>query len=377
MSTFTLKQVVGGGGLTPALYNQTIGQIQTAIRGLQDASASNGTVTSVGLTAPSIFSVSGSPVTSTGTLAFTLASQTANRIFASPNGSGGTPTFRAIVLADLPAITPSKGGNGLTALGTAYQVMRVNSGASANEYFTLTSANAKLTLTPSSGLLTFTIVESELNIANMTGTLPISRGGSGATTAQAAIKALTQGGGGTIGHVLTLDSSNNPVWSAPFTLANNSVTYAKFQQIGAKSIVGNDGSSTANTKNIEVSGNLDISSSRIYDKLSNITTVYDDSEPSDRTYGMTYCDTASGVYTQTLPVAGDCNNGDTFVYQRVGATNNVTIRVENTSDDEISGGTTTTTYVLARNNDCVWLQYVGVVGGKNTWRIINKIVNAE
>ena len=59
-------------------------------------------VTSVGLSLPSIFSVTNSPVTSTGTLTATLASQTANYVFASPNGSNGAPTFRALVKADIP-----------------------------------------------------------------------------------------------------------------------------------------------------------------------------------------------------------------------------------------------------------------------------------
>lgn len=65
------------------------------------------TVSSVGLSLPSIFSVSGSPVTTSGTLTATLASQTANRFFASPNGSSGAPTFRAIVAADLGSGSPS------------------------------------------------------------------------------------------------------------------------------------------------------------------------------------------------------------------------------------------------------------------------------
>jgi len=46
--------------------------------------------------------VSGSPVTTTGTLTATLASQTANTVFAAPNGSAGAPTFRALAYADLP-----------------------------------------------------------------------------------------------------------------------------------------------------------------------------------------------------------------------------------------------------------------------------------
>ena len=60
-----------------------------------------GTVTSVGLALPSIFTVGGSPVTVAGTLAATLATQTTNTIFAAPDGSTGTPTFRLIVPADL------------------------------------------------------------------------------------------------------------------------------------------------------------------------------------------------------------------------------------------------------------------------------------
>lgn len=69
-----------------------------------------GTVTSVGVTLPSIFSVSGSPITTTGTIAATLASQTANTFFAAPNGSAGAPTFRAIAAADMPNAGVISGG---------------------------------------------------------------------------------------------------------------------------------------------------------------------------------------------------------------------------------------------------------------------------
>ena len=72
--------------------------------GTLSATGTGGTVTSVGLSMPSIFSVSGSPVTGSGTLTATLASQSANRVFASPDGSAGAPTFRALVVADLPTL---------------------------------------------------------------------------------------------------------------------------------------------------------------------------------------------------------------------------------------------------------------------------------
>lgn len=63
----------------------------------------SGTVTSVALTAPSFLSVAGSPVTTSGTLALTLATQSANTVFAGPTtGAAAAPTFRALVAADLP-----------------------------------------------------------------------------------------------------------------------------------------------------------------------------------------------------------------------------------------------------------------------------------
>ena len=62
----------------------------------------DGTVTSVGLALPSIFSVSGSPVTTSGTLTGTLNNENANTVFAGPSsGSPATPAFRALTAADL------------------------------------------------------------------------------------------------------------------------------------------------------------------------------------------------------------------------------------------------------------------------------------
>ncbi len=62
-------------------------------------------VTSVGLSLPAEFTLSGTPVTSSGTLTGVWASQLQNLFFASPNGSSGTPVFRALVAADIPALS--------------------------------------------------------------------------------------------------------------------------------------------------------------------------------------------------------------------------------------------------------------------------------
>ena len=75
-----------------------------------------GTVTSVALSLPtSIFDVSGSPVTSSGTLSATLDTQTANYVWAGPtSGGAATPAFRALVAGDIPDLSstylPTTGG---------------------------------------------------------------------------------------------------------------------------------------------------------------------------------------------------------------------------------------------------------------------------
>jgi hypothetical protein len=76
--------------------------------------AAAGAVTSVALSAPSdIFNVSGSPITSSGTLAVTAKNQTANYIWAGPSsGSAAAPAFRALVSDDIPTLAATKIGAG-------------------------------------------------------------------------------------------------------------------------------------------------------------------------------------------------------------------------------------------------------------------------
>lgn len=68
-----------------------------------------GSVTSVALSMPAEFSVSGSPVTSSGTLTVSKANQSANQVFAGPTSGGATtPAFRALVADDIPTLTAAK-----------------------------------------------------------------------------------------------------------------------------------------------------------------------------------------------------------------------------------------------------------------------------
>lgn len=78
--------------------------VQAAIAGF-----GAGTVSSVALSLPTaLFDVTGSPVTSSGTLSATLDNQTANYVFAGPtSGGAATPGFRALVASDLPDLSSS------------------------------------------------------------------------------------------------------------------------------------------------------------------------------------------------------------------------------------------------------------------------------
>ena len=152
------------------------------------AGSGTGTVTSVGLSAPAIFVVSGSPVTGAGSLSLSLASQSANLIWASPNGSSGQPTFRAIATADLPTITIAKGGtNSTTALGNNKVIISsggaiVESTVTTTELGYLSGINGLTNgfLKKGSGSVSTTAAISLT--ADVSGLLPIANGGLGIST---------------------------------------------------------------------------------------------------------------------------------------------------------------------------------------------------
>lgn len=80
----------------------------------------SGTVTSVGLSMPSIFSVSSSPITTSGTFGVSLNSQTANTVFAGPaSGFPGTPSFRVLTSSDIPNLSSDYIVNGTSQQSSA------------------------------------------------------------------------------------------------------------------------------------------------------------------------------------------------------------------------------------------------------------------
>lgn len=93
------------------------------------ATGGTGTVTSVGITAPAIFSVSGSPVTGSGSITISLATEISNTVWAGPTtGVAATPTFRGLVPADIPSLDAAKIATGT--FSTARIPIMVGSGAS-------------------------------------------------------------------------------------------------------------------------------------------------------------------------------------------------------------------------------------------------------
>jgi hypothetical protein len=104
-----------------------------------------GTVGSVSLTAPSVFSVTGSPVTSTGTVALDFATgQAQNKVLATPSGGTGAVSLRSLVAADLPSpLSSNTTGNAATATALA----SLPSQCTAGNYATGIAANGNASCT--------------------------------------------------------------------------------------------------------------------------------------------------------------------------------------------------------------------------------------
>jgi hypothetical protein len=88
-------------------------------------------VTSVSIAASSpIFTIAGSPVTTSGTISLGLATQSANTVFAGPATGTAVPTFRTLGASDIPAISALNGSLNLSQLSqggaTSSQVLTWN-----------------------------------------------------------------------------------------------------------------------------------------------------------------------------------------------------------------------------------------------------------
>lgn len=107
-------------------------------------SGTGGTVTSVAFSDASsapIFTITGSPVTTSGTLTETLSTQTANTVFSGPTTGGATqPTFRSLVAADIPLISLTTGVSGVLPIANG----GTNSSAALNNNRVMTSSGGAI-----------------------------------------------------------------------------------------------------------------------------------------------------------------------------------------------------------------------------------------
>jgi len=161
--------VVSSGGATPAI---SMPAATTSVNGYLTSTdwttfnnKGSGTVTSVALTAPAMFTVTGSPVTSSGTLALTY-SGTALPIL---NGGTGQTTANAAFNALAPTQT-SNSGKYLTTDGTNTSWATVGSNAYTRTSFTATASQTTFTATYTVGYIEVFVNGVFLNDADYTAT---------------------------------------------------------------------------------------------------------------------------------------------------------------------------------------------------------------
>jgi hypothetical protein len=140
-----------------------------------------GAVTSVTATSPVVSSGGANPNINLdiayGDTLNPYGSKTANYVLAAPNGSSGVPTFRAIAASDIPTLNQNT-------TGTAANIT-----ATSNSTLTTLSA-LSLPYSQLSGTVPTWNQNTTGTAANVTGTVAIANGGTGATSAAAALTSL-------------------------------------------------------------------------------------------------------------------------------------------------------------------------------------------
>jgi len=217
-------------------------------------SAGTGTVTSVsgtgtvsGLTLSGTVTSSGN-LTLGGTLAVTpsnFASQTANTFLAAPNGSAGTPTFRAMVAADVPTLNQNTTGNAATATNVAYSgltgtVPTWNQNTTGNAATVTTNANLTGDVTSVGNATTLASIPaiSGANLTSLTAA-NISAGTAGIDISGNAATVSTISGLVTAGSNITITGSGTS--ASPYSIAGTAGGVTSFTGDG---VVLNNSAST-------------------------------------------------------------------------------------------------------------------------------------
>jgi hypothetical protein len=284
---------------------------------VDNALATVGSVTSVGLSLPGEFSVSGSPVNSSGTLTGTWNPQTANKVFASPNGATGTPTFRALVAGDIASGTFILNASGTTQTiqptsGSAVPLVLKGNASQSTNLFAIQDSSAN-----------------DLIHVNQLGSLILntsfyinSTSGNFGSFTNAGVAKFAFGVGG------TLTISNAAAGSKNLSGSNGAAETWWIKQDGSASFSGNlFAGSLTSTGNILGSGNLSLASIAFTGSVTQSTT--DHTATGDAT---------SSAVTYTLLAASSWSGMEILIIAKSSAHNTI---VKN------SGGTTLKTMTLA------------------------------
>jgi hypothetical protein len=408
-----LSRANTGTPLTTADYNSDNLIVETAVNSLLGTSSSGGTVTNFTEvdtdTSSELFSASISNPSTTPEITFSRISKAANLVYASPNGTSGKPTMRALVSTDLPVVPLTKGGTGLSTIN-ANRIIRTNNAGLAIIEGELKVGSTKISINPTNPDFVFDVVPANIEINTLASTTPltIAKGGTGQTSAQSAINALT--GSGTNTNVLTL-VGGNAAWAAPsvgivtlngltgatvtigadnivagatnkwnathtgdvtgsdvLTIAANAVTYAKMQAISAtKRILGRISGGAGSTEEIAISGNLAMSSTDLIVRTSKVKTVTAD-YPVPITEG-TILVNASGKKI-TLPDTSTVAVGNEFIITNASSGATTLVVPFNATNEKINGATS---YTISAAYDSITLKYGGLDGATYYWYIISKI----
>lgn len=174
---------------------------------VQMSGGGGGGVSSVALSMPSIFTVSGSPVTTSGTLTASLNNQATNTVFAGPDGSTGLPTFRTLTANDIPNHSTAKltsgvlgvarGGTGVDASSATNGQLLIGNGsgfalAALTQGTGITITNGAGTISiANAGVTSLTGTANQVNVSASTGSVTLSLPQSINTTATPTFASIT------------------------------------------------------------------------------------------------------------------------------------------------------------------------------------------
>ena len=188
-------QITAGDGLTKS--GNTINVVGTAGRIVANADSIDLATVSVGSSTAAlrVFDVdsygriTGTSNASVSNINAAIGSQTANTVYAAPDGSAGNPTFRALVAADIPnhstdkltsgTLPIARGGTGVTATptngqllignGTGYTVAALTAGTA----ISVTNASGSITIA-NTGVTALTGTANQVTVSASTGSVTLS-----------------------------------------------------------------------------------------------------------------------------------------------------------------------------------------------------------